>query len=53
MIPPNLATATLALLELHRRNGDLAWVGDMLLQMERGPLSPSDLDVIERAMEDA
>lgn len=53
MIPPNLATATLALLELHRRNGDLAWVGDMLIQMERGPLSPSDLDVIERAMEDA
>ena len=52
-IPPNLATATLALLEIHRQNRDLAWVGDMVIEMERGPLSPSDLDEIQRSMEDA
>lgn len=52
-IPPNLTNATLALLEIHRQNRDLAWVGDMVIEMERGPLSPSDLAEIERSMEDA
>ncbi|MEI6283297.1 MAG: hypothetical protein WCP82_11400 [Alphaproteobacteria bacterium] len=33
-IPPNLATMTQLLLAIHASNGDLAWVSDMLDEME-------------------
>lgn len=33
-IPENLATLTMQLLEIHRQNGDLGWVNDMLIDLE-------------------
>ena len=33
-IPPNLAAMTMLLLMLHRVNGDLAWVADMVAEVE-------------------
>lgn len=33
-IPPNLASMTMLLLAVHAANGDLAWVSDMLHEME-------------------
>lgn len=35
-IPDKLAEATLTLLRLHRDNGDLAWVADMIQELEAG-----------------
>lgn len=51
-IPPNLANATLALLEIHRRNRDLAWVGDMVVGLERGSDDPSIREAVERIVPD-
>ncbi len=33
-IPPNLANATQLLIDLHKANGDLAWVSDMVTEAE-------------------
>lgn len=35
-IPDKLAEATFTLLHVHKANGDLAWVGDMVSEMEQG-----------------
>lgn len=41
-IPPNLANATMLLIDLHKANGDLAWIADMVHDAEFGqrPASP-------------
>ena len=33
-IPDNLASLTMQILRIHKQNGDLAWVDDMLLELE-------------------
>ena len=33
-IPENLASLTMQILRIHKQNGDLAWVDDMLLELE-------------------
>jgi len=38
-IPEDLGEATLALLQIHAANGDLAWVADMIAEMEAGTIT--------------
>ena len=33
-IPDNLASVTMQILRIHQQNGDLAWVSDMLCELE-------------------
>jgi hypothetical protein len=33
-IPESLAELTMQILRMHKKNGDLAWVDDMLLELE-------------------
>lgn len=40
LIPPQLAEATFELLHAHSLNDDLAWVGDMLFEIEAGIRKP-------------
>lgn len=34
MIPPNLATLTESIIRLHLANGDIAWIADMVHDIE-------------------
>ena len=41
-IPPNLANATMLLIDLHKANGDLGWLSDMVRDAEYGVKPQSD-----------
>lgn len=44
-IPPNLANATMLLIDLHKANGDLAWVADMVHDSETTQRSTLDVEL--------